>query len=90
MAGGSEPFPPLPATADRQFHSTTNDVNGTRRRRKSSILGSELRVGDTGAPSLATGIAHHNGSAKVCPFSNSTRVGARQCETHPRPCADPD
>ena len=76
MAGGSEPFPPLPATADRQFHST-NDVNGTRRRRKSSILGSELRVGDTGAPSLATGIAHHNGSAKVCPSSKCTRV----CET---------
>ena len=91
MAGGSEPFPPLPATADRQFHSATNDVNGTRRRRKSSILGSELRVGDTGAPSLATGIAHHNGAAKVCPSLKAPVCAcARQCETHPRPCADPD
>lgn len=67
MAGGSEPFPPLNTTAsDRQLRSATSDANGTRRRRKSSILGSELRVGDTGAPSLATGIAHHNGAAKVC------------------------
>jgi len=67
MAGGSEPFPLLTTAADRQLHSASNDANGPRRRRKSSILGSELRVGDTGAPSLATGIAHHNGAAKVCP-----------------------
>jgi hypothetical protein len=63
MAGGSEPFPPLTSAADRQLHSENNVA---RRRRKSSILGSELRVGDTGAPSIATGIAHLNGSAKVC------------------------
>lgn len=66
MAGDSEPFPLLTTAADRQLHSAANDPNGPRRRRKSSILGSELRVGDTGAPSLATGIAHHNGAAKVC------------------------
>lgn len=66
MAGDSEPFPLLTTAADRQLHSAAHDPNGPRRRRKSSILGSELRVGDTGAPSLATGIAHHNGAAKVC------------------------
>jgi acyl-CoA-dependent ceramide synthase len=63
MAGGSEPFPQLIMTADSQLHSEHN--RATRRHRKSSILGSELRVGDTGAPSLATGLAHHNGAVKV-------------------------
>jgi len=76
MAGGSEPFPPLNTTAsDRQLRSaTSSDANGARRRRKSSILGSELRVGDTGAPSLATGIAHHNGAAKVCILEHHPQV----------------
>lgn len=63
MAGGTEPFPPLTAAADRQLHSEAAGL--VRRRRKSSILGTELRVGDTGAPSLATGIAHLHGTAKV-------------------------
>ncbi|KAJ4304302.1 sphingosine N-acyltransferase lag1 [Collariella sp. IMI 366227] len=70
MAGGSEPFPPLPAASDRQFHS---DMTATRRRRKSSILGSELRVGDTGAPSLGT----LNGSAKESPSPSPTTPSKR-------------
>ncbi|KAK3905591.1 TLC domain-containing protein [Staphylotrichum tortipilum] len=79
MAGGSEPFPPLNTKAsDRQLRSATTDASGARRRRKSSILGSELRLGDTGAPSLATGIAHHNGAAKepATPSSSSTTTPA--------------
>jgi acyl-CoA-dependent ceramide synthase len=79
MTGGSEPFPPLTAAADRQFHSAP-DANVTRRRRKSSILGSELRVGDTGAPALATSIAHLNGTAKVC-FPPAETVPATTRET---------
>jgi acyl-CoA-dependent ceramide synthase len=59
MSSGTEPFPPLTAAADRLTADLINNANGNvaRRRRKSSALGSELRVGDTGAPSLATGIA---------------------------------
>ncbi|KAL2156232.1 hypothetical protein VTH82DRAFT_977 [Thermothelomyces myriococcoides] len=72
MAGDSEPFPPLSAAADRQFNSTATENSAARRRRKSSILGSELRVGDTGAPSIATGIAQHNGPAKDLAASPST------------------
>ncbi|OTB07166.1 hypothetical protein M426DRAFT_8894 [Hypoxylon sp. CI-4A] len=45
----SEPFPILNTSAD-QLHSAA-DAN-TRRRRKSSVLGADIRVGDTGAPSL--------------------------------------
>ncbi|KAK4146176.1 TLC domain-containing protein [Dichotomopilus funicola] len=83
MAGGSEPFPPLSAAADRQFQSqsTATDTSAPRRRRKSSILGSELRLGDTGAPSLATGIAHLSGSSKepaLSPATPSKRFSKRR------------
>ncbi|KAI0180277.1 longevity assurance proteins LAG1/LAC1 [Hypoxylon sp. FL1284] len=54
----SEPFPLLNTSAD-QLHAHA-DVASARRRRKSSGLGSELRVGDTGAPSLHTGLARLN------------------------------
>ncbi|KAI1777703.1 longevity assurance proteins LAG1/LAC1 [Hypoxylon cercidicola] len=54
----SEPFPLLNTSAD-QLHSGA-DLASARRRRKSSGLGSELRVGDTGAPSLHTGLARLN------------------------------
>ena len=67
MSSGAdgEPFPLLSAamTADRQLASEMSAA--ARRRRKSSGLGSDLRVGDTGAPALATSLAHLNGSAKV-------------------------
>ncbi|KAK3374991.1 TLC domain-containing protein [Podospora didyma] len=65
MASASEPFPLLNTGADRQVH--TSDVNAARRRRKSSGLG-DLRLGDTGAPGLASGLAHLNGSV---PQANS-------------------
>ncbi|KAM0820761.1 putative TLC domain-containing protein [Seiridium cardinale] len=55
MAGDSEPFPTL-NTAAGQF-STATDSNPVRRRRKSSALGQDIRAGDTGAPSLGTGLA---------------------------------
>jgi acyl-CoA-dependent ceramide synthase len=55
----AEPFPILSTSAD-QLHATSNDANtagaAARRRRKSSGLGE--RVGDTGAPGLATSLAH--------------------------------
>ncbi|KAI6092466.1 longevity assurance proteins LAG1/LAC1 [Hypoxylon rubiginosum] len=58
----SEPFPLLNTSAD-QLHSSAENATA-RRRRKSSGLGSELRVGDTGAPSLHTGLARlHENSA---------------------------
>lgn len=56
---GSEPFPLLSTSPD-QLHSAANSASAAvaRRRRQSSGLGSELRVGDTGAPGLATSIAN--------------------------------
>lgn len=65
----SEPFPPLSSAADRQLVSEMNAA--ARRRRKSSGLGNDLRVGDTGAPALATSLAHLNGAAQ--PKVNRTR-----------------
>ncbi|KAI6269196.1 hypothetical protein MCOR27_009845 [Pyricularia oryzae] len=55
----SEPFPLLSTSAD-QLHNAADRVSASavRRRRQSSGLGSELRVGDTGAPGLATSIAN--------------------------------
>ena len=50
-----EPFPLLNTSAD-QLHSASDNAN-PRRRRKSSGLGGEVRAGDTGAPSLHTGLA---------------------------------
>ncbi|OAA44747.1 Longevity assurance, LAG1/LAC1 [Metarhizium rileyi] len=47
----SEPFPLLNSAAE-QLHSL--EVEGTRRRRKSSGLGSDIRAGDTGAPAFAS------------------------------------
>ncbi|KAI1851288.1 hypothetical protein JX265_000478 [Neoarthrinium moseri] len=52
----SEPFPVLNTSAD-QFSSAADQNNAARRRRKSSGLGQEIRAGDTGAPSLGTGLA---------------------------------
>ncbi|KAI0835541.1 longevity assurance proteins LAG1/LAC1 [Hypoxylon sp. FL0890] len=46
----SEPFPILNTSAE-QLHSAADHGNA-RRRRKSSGLGTDIRVGDTGAPSL--------------------------------------
>ncbi|KHO00721.1 Longevity assurance, LAG1/LAC1 [Metarhizium album ARSEF 1941] len=50
----SEPFPLLSSPAE-QLHSL--EAEGTRRRRKSSGLGSEICVGDTGAPAFASSTA---------------------------------
>jgi acyl-CoA-dependent ceramide synthase len=47
----SEPFPLLNSPAE-QLHSL--EAEGTRRRRKSSGLGGDIRAGDTGAPALAS------------------------------------
>ncbi|KAK4458048.1 TLC domain-containing protein [Cladorrhinum samala] len=80
MASGSEPFPPLPTASDRQLHSASSG-DAARRRRKSSILGNDLKVGDTGAPSLATSIAHIQGKdaspTTSQPKRNSKRRKAR-------------
>jgi len=59
----AEPFPSLSAAADRQLQSEMNAA--ARRRRKSSGLSADLRVGDTGAPALATSLAHLNGSTQA-------------------------
>lgn len=75
--GDTEPFPLLSAAAaaDRQLASEMSAA--ARRRRKSSGLGSDLRVGDTGAPALATSLAHLNGSHKVRRYSLGG--GIRKC-----------
>ena len=52
----SEPFPLLNTSAD-QLHSAQTDNATRQRRRKSSSLGGDPR-GDTGAPGLATSLAH--------------------------------
>lgn len=49
-----EPFPPFNSSANPLPSAGDNDA---RRRRKSSGLGQEIRAGDTGAPSLGTGLA---------------------------------
>jgi acyl-CoA-dependent ceramide synthase len=49
-----EPFPAFNSSADPM--PSAGDSNA-RRRRKSSGLGQEIRAGDTGAPSLGTGLA---------------------------------
>lgn len=52
-----EPFPAFNSSAADQ--SGSGSPTTARRRRKSSALGSDLHTGDTGAPGLATSIAHH-------------------------------
>jgi acyl-CoA-dependent ceramide synthase len=53
----SEPFPLL-STAVEQLHSSSTENGTARRRRKSSTLLEQLPAGDTGAPGLATSLAH--------------------------------
>ncbi|KAJ2894831.1 hypothetical protein MKZ38_007196 [Zalerion maritima] len=53
----SEPFPVFNAS---HTGASPSSPSAARRRRKSSALGSEFQTGDTGAPGLATSIAHHN------------------------------
>ncbi|KAK1835047.1 TLC domain-containing protein [Podospora conica] len=76
--GDTEPFPLLSAAAaaDRQLASEMSAA--ARRRRKSSGLGSDLRVGDTGAPALATSLAHLNGSAKDLSSQPAKRFSKRR------------
>lgn len=69
----SEPFPLLNSPAE-QLHSL--EAEGTRRRRKSSGLGGDIRAGDTGAPAFASSkvsLEQHqgNGSAFSTPASSS-------------------
>ncbi|KAK7908329.1 longevity assurance proteins LAG1/LAC1 [Apiospora marii] len=52
---GAEPFPAFNSSADQPY--TASNENNARRRRKSSALGQDIRAGDTGAPSLGTGLA---------------------------------
>ncbi|KAI1464782.1 longevity assurance proteins LAG1/LAC1 [Daldinia caldariorum] len=49
-----EPFPILNSSVE-QLHSGADHGNA-RRRRKSSVLGADIRVGDTGAPSLQSSL----------------------------------
>ncbi|KAK0646526.1 TLC domain-containing protein [Cercophora newfieldiana] len=69
----TEPFPALSTAADRQLASEMSAA--ARRRRKSSGLGSDLRVGDTGAPALATSLAHLHGTSPSP--TDSTAPGKR-------------
>ncbi|KAG5923590.1 hypothetical protein E4U42_004912 [Claviceps africana] len=86
----SEPFPLLSSPAE-QLHSL--EAEGTRRRRKSSGLGGDIRAGDTGAPALASSkmsLDHHqqtfprdgskgpNGSASSSSSSPSSSATAKK------------
>ncbi|KAK3333957.1 TLC domain-containing protein [Cercophora scortea] len=80
--GAAEPFPALStSTASDAHHAhsnpAANDATAARRRRKSSSLGSQLRVGDTGAPSLGTTIAHLGGSKKYSKDGAAATPGKR-------------
>ncbi|KAM7195005.1 longevity assurance proteins LAG1/LAC1 [Naviculisporaceae sp. PSN 640] len=70
--GGAEPFPPLNTSADHQLRQDEASA-AARRRRKSSGLGSNLRVGDTGAPGLATSLMHLQGTKDVAPLKKSSK-----------------
>jgi acyl-CoA-dependent ceramide synthase len=65
----TEPFPVLNTSADpTQFGA---DINETRRRRKSSALGGDIRAGDTGAPALASSKASLDaGDSKLSPLTS--------------------
>lgn len=69
MAGDGEPFPPL--TSATATANSNADASGARRRRKSSVLGSDIRAGDTGAPAMATSRA----SLKATEASNGNANG---------------
>ncbi|KAH8878554.1 longevity assurance proteins LAG1/LAC1 [Thozetella sp. PMI_491] len=56
----TEPFPVINTSAHSQ---PAEGGNAARRRRQSSGLGTELLVGDTGTPGLATSLAHLNGAS---------------------------
>jgi acyl-CoA-dependent ceramide synthase len=55
MNGATEPFPSL-YTRDqlRPMSAPMSTENKTTRRRKSSGLGQDINIGDTGAPAIAT------------------------------------
>jgi very-long-chain ceramide synthase len=64
----SEPFPILNTSAEVAHHHHHRHDGAAKRRRKSSVLGSELLVGDTGAPGLAsskTALAATEGNGQV-------------------------
>jgi very-long-chain ceramide synthase len=58
----SEPFPLLSTAADQLHSSATENGTTTRRRRKSSAILEQIPAGDTGAPALATSLAHLGGT----------------------------
>ena len=69
----SEPFPLLSTAAD-QLHSAQTDNVARQRRRKSSSLGGDPR-GDTGAPGLATSLAHLNAAHGGHSHSKDSKAG---------------
>lgn len=81
MAAGSEPFPPLPATAailhqNGGATSTSGRASPrvTMRRRKSSALGGDIHAGDTGAPALASSRASLNASDPKANGNGQVRI----------------
>ncbi|KAK2070085.1 hypothetical protein P8C59_004614 [Phyllachora maydis] len=75
---GSEPFPLLNSSSADALHSIKPNDGGACRRRKSSGLPVEMRVGDTGAPGLATSLAHLHGTAKDGSGPSSTKRASRR------------
>ncbi|KAK4218043.1 TLC domain-containing protein [Rhypophila decipiens] len=74
---GAEPFPPLNTSADHQLRQDEASA-AARRRRVSSGLGSSLRVGDTGAPGLATSLMHLQGTASQSRDATTKRSSKRR------------
>lgn len=77
MTSKAEPFPVLSTSADQLHSANSEGAANARRRRKSSGLGSEIRVGDTGAPSLHTSLAHLQ-SASSPSSSNGNAPGSKK------------
>ncbi|OAQ68056.1 sphingosine N-acyltransferase lac1 [Pochonia chlamydosporia 170] len=69
----SEPFPLLNSPAE-QLHSL--EAEGTRRRRKSSGLGGDIRAGDTGAPAFASSKVSLDQTAASASSSSSSSNNA--------------
>ncbi len=70
-----EPFPLLNTSAD-QLHSANENAT-SRRRRKSSGLGGEIRAGDTGAPSLHTTLANMQSNSSSSATSSSSNSAGK-------------
>ncbi|KAH7326426.1 TLC domain-containing protein [Stachybotrys elegans] len=79
-----EPFPAFNSSVDAVFKNS--DADATRRRRKSSTLGGDIRAGDTGAPALASSRASLSaGEPRTSSGLSTTKAGHKRASKKRRP-----